>query len=327
MRIAISSGHGKYVAGAVGILREHEEAVLVVDRLALELKELGVGVETYEDTVSKSQNENLNRLTDWHNSQSRDLDVSIHFNAFDGTAHGTECLYVTQEDLAASVAYAIARAGEFTNRGAKLRTDLFWLSNTDAPSVLVEVCFVDNKGDAEKYQENFDFICQELAKALAGVDDEDEDEIELPEQPAPSKAYLFAAVGKCSHFGGPEDYGVTSSEGLAFHYKLTEENQHLFLPMQPKGTTGLARRLNAKAVHYVACRWDYAKTPKEMLAGDQMALVMSTETGKSTLAFPSDWGPHGDTKRVCDLSPAIMRDLALVTDDEVQVIYPYSPED
>ena len=70
---------------------------------------------------------------------------------------------------------------------------------------------------------------------------------------------LFQATGKCSWFGGPNDLtGVSASEGLAFHYDVTAENQHLFLPYQPAGSTGLARRLNPW-VHYIACRWDYSK--------------------------------------------------------------------
>ena len=57
--------------------------------------------------------------------------------------------------------------------------------------------------------------------------------------------------------------GVSASEGLAFHYEINPDNQHLFLPLVPAGTSGLARRLNAKAVRYLACRWDYAVTPKK----------------------------------------------------------------
>ena len=110
-------------------------------------------------------------------------------------------------------------------------------------------------------------------------------------EPEPEE-FLLHVNGPCSHFGGPDDTGVSASEGLAFHYALTEANQHLFLPLQPHGTSGLARRLNAKAVHYVACRWDYDVTPKEMLAGPQMALVTNQATGMAQTAYPADWGPN-----------------------------------
>jgi N-acetylmuramoyl-L-alanine amidase len=148
-RIVISSGHGKYVPGAIGILDEHAEAVCVVDTLSAMLVERGVEVTTFEDTVSKTQNENLNRIVDFHNSQTRDLDVSIHFNAYVETDKqmGTECLYVTQSGLAREVADAVASCG-FINRGPKCRTDLFFLNNTAMPAILIEVCFVDSEADA-----------------------------------------------------------------------------------------------------------------------------------------------------------------------------------
>jgi hypothetical protein len=44
-------------------------------------------------------------------------------------------------------------------------------------------------------------------------------------------------------------------------------------------------------------------------------------------AFPADWGPHESTGRVADLSPSLMADLGLLTDDEVEVIYPYEEDE
>lgn len=324
--IAISSGHGAKVAGACGIIREHEEAVRVVNQLAIELKHCGVDVYTFEDTVSTTQNENLNRIVDWHNSKTRDLDISCHFNAFEQCSKpmGCEVWYYSAKTLAAVLSAAIAEVG-FIDRGAKQTNDLFFLSHTEAPAVLLEICFVDSEADCAIYQNpaNFKEICINLAEALSG----DEEPVEPPEpEPAPEEEYLFMATGKCSYFGGPDDQGVSASEGLAFHYALTEANQHLFLPIQPLGTTGLARRLNAKAVRYLAARFDYSVTPKEMLAGDQMALVTNVNTGRSTTAFCADWGPADYTNRVADLSPALMEDLGLETDNIVEVVYPWKGE-
>jgi N-acetylmuramoyl-L-alanine amidase len=323
--IAISSGHGAKVAGACGIIREHEEAVRVVNQLAIELQHCGIDVYTFEDTVSTTQNENLNRIVDWHNSRQRDLDISVHFNAYEQVSKpmGCEVLYVTQAALASQLSAAIAEVG-FINRGPKKRTDLFFLNNTAMPAVLLEVCFVDSEADCDIYAAEFKEICINLAEALGGDED-----VTPPEPEAPDRGpddFLFYATGKCSHFGGPDDQGVSASEGLAFHYALTEANQHLFLPLQPLGTTGLARRLNAQAVPYLACRWDYNVTPKTMLAeSGQMALVTNVNTGRSTAAFPADWGPHDEKTggRVADLSPALMRDLDLETDDIVEVVYPW----
>ena len=170
--IAISSGHGKYVPGAVDILDEHKEAVRVVDKVAEFLKSSGTGVKTFEDTTSKTQNENLNTIVNWHNKQSRDLDVSVHFNCYEHTSKpmGTECLYVTQADLADDVAEAMAKSGGFIDRGPKKRTDLYFLNNTSKPAILLEVCFVDSTADVDLYNKNFDSLCGAIAQSISGQD-------------------------------------------------------------------------------------------------------------------------------------------------------------
>jgi hypothetical protein len=167
---AISSGHGKKIRGASGYLDEVDEARRVVARVAEILNAFSVGVKTFNDDVSTSQNENLNRIVDWHNAQKRDLDVSVHFNAYQTTSKpmGTECLYVTQQTLASEVAKAIADAGGLINRGPKKRTDLFFLNKTSKPSILVEVCFVDSSTDEDLYDDNFEAICGAIASAISG---------------------------------------------------------------------------------------------------------------------------------------------------------------
>jgi len=170
--VVISSGHGKYVRGASGILDEVDEARKVVDRLAEELTGRGVEVKTFHDDTSHSQNENLNTIVNFHNDQDRDLDVSVHFNAYEQVEKpmGTEVLYTTQAALAAEVSAAIASCG-FINRGAKKRTDLFFLNETDEPAILLEVCFVDSEADADMYGEEFDAICASIADVLGGAED------------------------------------------------------------------------------------------------------------------------------------------------------------
>jgi len=129
--------------------------------------------------------------------------------------------------------------------------------------------------------------------------------------------------GKCSWFGGPLDHGVAPDEGMAFIHDINQQ-PFLFLSQQPKGTTGLARRLNP-LVNYIACRWDYEKTPSKMLLR-RWALVHSKKTGVSLLAFPADWGPHEDTGRVADISLGAMRQLRISTDDIIDVTFPATEE-
>ena len=140
MDIVISSGHGKYVRGASGYLDEVDEARRVVDRVAEVLRAAGHTAHVFHDNTSTSQNENLNTIVDYHNGRERDLDVSVHFNAYETTPKpmGCECLYVTQEDLADRVSNAIADAGGFLDRGPKYRSDLFFLNSTEEPAILIE---------------------------------------------------------------------------------------------------------------------------------------------------------------------------------------------
>jgi N-acetylmuramoyl-L-alanine amidase len=327
----MSYKNGSIVRGASGMLDEVNEARAVTERLAAELEARGVVVYVFHDNTSTTQDQNLKTIVSWHNSHQRDLDISVHFNAYQTTEKpmGTEVLYKTQGDLAADLSDAIAAVG-FIDRGAKKRDDLYVLNNTDAPAVLLEVCFVDSSTDCLIYADEFEQICANLANCLVpGHEEVSPPEVDPdidPDEPEIEGA-RFKARGRCSEFGGPEDTGVSPDEGLAIWTdgKITDANQHLFLPEQPEGTTGLARRLNPW-IHYVACRWDYDVTPREDLQS-HFALVRSTRTGYAISAFPADWGPHENTGRVADLSPGLMLDLGLSTDDEVEVIFPYEPED
>ena len=179
-KVVISSGHGKYVRGASGILDEVDEARRVVERLAEMLAARGVDVITFHDDASESQGENLDCIVDFHNSCDRELDVSVHFNAYVETAKpmGVECLYCTQSALAGEVSQAIAEAGDLIDRGAKKRTDLAFLNGCDMPAILIETCFVDSVADAAAYESCFEDICDAIAIVLGG-----EGEVEIVPPP------------------------------------------------------------------------------------------------------------------------------------------------
>ena len=184
------------------------------------------------------------------------------------------------------------------------------------PSVLLEVCFVDSEADCKIYSTNFADICRALAADLAPVKQEVDDEEKI----------RFKTEGTVSWFGGPDDNGVSPSEGLAFIYS-TSDQPDLFLSYQPEGTTGLARRLNPD-MPYVACRWPYNSETKaawrEVLL-KEMVLVEAPSTGKFLKCFASDWGPHEEeTGRAADISPGAMEYLGIKTDDTVRVTFPFT---
>jgi hypothetical protein len=123
-------------------------------------------------------------------------------------------------------------------------------------------------------------------------------------------------TGKCSTFGGPLDTGVSPTEGLAL---IEEEDlalwwyRHLFLREQPRGTAGLARRLDPDA-YYCAMRWNYAKTPRKTL---RRSVVRVSANGVTIFVRPVDWGPHERTGRTIDLSPGAAAALRVKTDNIV----------
>ena len=322
MKVVISSGHGKHIRGASGYIDEVDEARKVVETVADYLREQGVQVTTYHDNVSDDQSENLNRIVDFHNAQTRDLDISVHFNAYETTQKpmGCEVLYVssTGQEIADEVVDSICEASGLINRGPKKRTDLAFLNGTEEPAILIETCFVDSQADVDIYYQNYDEICAAIAGAIAG--EESEPGPPDPEQP---DDVLFSATGTCSTFGGPDDTGVSPSEGLAFFYEVNDA-PWLFLKSQPPGTSGLARRMDP-GVFFLACRWDYDVTSKDMLGhSGQMAMVTNKKTGVQRLAHPADWGPHEEqTGRAADLSPALAKSLGVSTDDVVSVVYPW----
>jgi peptidoglycan hydrolase-like protein with peptidoglycan-binding domain len=215
----ISSGHGKYIRGASGYLDEVDEARRVVERTAEMMRSVGAKVQTFHDNTSHDQNTNLNTIVNYHNKQSRELDVSVHFNAYQTTSKpmGTECLYVSQEKLSAEVAHNIAKATSLPNRGAKHNGNLFFLNNTNKPAILVEVVFVDSKADKESYNKNFEHVCKGLAKALTGKEigevEPPAEELPLPpteERPPHSPERPTVAKGD----SGPAVVSVQNSLGV-----------------------------------------------------------------------------------------------------------------
>lgn len=217
MELVMSSGHGKYVSGAIGILNEVTEARRVVSKTVDYLKELGATVYEYHDNTSKNQKDNINTIVKYHNNKNRDIDVSVHFNAYSKTnePRGVEVLYYSdsQRDLAAKVSKAIANASGLKDRGAKKRDNLGFLKGTKKPALLIEVCFVDSKADADIYKSKFDAICKAVAEALTGkkisisTPKPEKEEKKVSQEPSPrhNEAVEWAKENKISDGSNPKE--------------------------------------------------------------------------------------------------------------------------
>jgi hypothetical protein len=187
-RIAISSGHGQHIRGASATPNpepyndEVNEVRQIVDRVHELLTAAGHACVKFHDNTSHDQNTNLNTIVNWHNKQSRDLDVSVHLNANAKTSNpmGCEVLWVTQKTLATEVSAAIAAAGHFKDRGQKERTNLAFLNGTNKPSILLECWFCDSSADCANGRKYRDDICEAIAEKIADVELDD-----VPDHPPP----------------------------------------------------------------------------------------------------------------------------------------------
>jgi len=170
--ITISPGHWKIGTGARDLIDEVTEARKVSKRVAEILRKAGIQTNYIEDNVSKNQKQNLTYLVTQHNKTSRQLDVSVHFNASSGRqikGIGTEVLYYDAKELAAKVSKAISFASGLIDRGAKQRKELAFLANTNKPAILLEICFVNSTVDTAIYNRDFEKVCEAIAKELAAA--------------------------------------------------------------------------------------------------------------------------------------------------------------
>ena len=110
-------------------------------------------------------------VTETANDWGADIFVSIHCNAANTTAQGTEVECYgsgTGEQLAQCIQSQIVDSIGTTDRGVKYMPQLLVLKYTDMPAVLVEMAFIDNDDDAELLAGKQD----EFARAIArGVTD------------------------------------------------------------------------------------------------------------------------------------------------------------
>ena len=166
--ITVGAGHSEKATGASrNGNKEHEVARVIKDKLITALLSVGQNtVDCTSDAASKGAvlEEQVHKCN-MVNKNGR-LDVSLHLNAGGGT--GTEVLYYNQQELAAKVCSSICSVTGWHDRGAKPRKDLYFLKNTNAPAILIEVCFIDSVSDMKTLYEKMDDIVSAIVTALTG---------------------------------------------------------------------------------------------------------------------------------------------------------------
>lgn len=168
MKVFLNPGHapdGNPDPGACGCgLRECDVAKSVADLVEGYLTAAGVEV------VGNMQNDILSEITYTANTSDADIFVSIHCNAFNGSARGTEtCVYpgsAAGRKLGACIQRQITDSLGTVDRGLKDRPNLYVLNTTDMPAVLVELAFIDNAGDAALLRDRQDDFARAIARGV-----------------------------------------------------------------------------------------------------------------------------------------------------------------
>lgn len=151
MRIAIDLGHG--VGTDRGASSKYIDEETIIDNVGgliiNKLKALGHTVIEVRPSSATSVSNSLVQRVQKANSNNVDLYVSIHANA--GGGKGTEVYTYKSKELqqARAVLNNLCDLG-FTNRGIK-GSNLYVVNKTNAPAMLIEICFVDNAKDIELY--------------------------------------------------------------------------------------------------------------------------------------------------------------------------------
>lgn len=172
MKVFLNPGHapnGNPDPGACGCgLRECDIAKSIADLVAGYLSAAGVEV------VGSLQSDSLHEVVSASNRADAEVFISIHCNACNGSANGTEVWHFygsgEGEKLADCIQNQIVDALGTVDRGTKGAkpgvTGLYVLSNTDAVAVLIELAFIDNESDAALLRERKDDFARAIARGV-----------------------------------------------------------------------------------------------------------------------------------------------------------------
>lgn len=177
IRANVHAGHnpaGKIACGAVGLLDESKENRLVKNELIKYLKQGGVTVYDCTEDNGTSQSDVLKKIVAKCNAHTVDWDFSLHLNSGrndfngDGKQAGTE-IHISADNkgkraVAQRILDRMKAIGFNTSRGIKIRNDLYVLNHTNAPAILIEICFVDDRDDYNQYMK---VGYKAVAKAIA----------------------------------------------------------------------------------------------------------------------------------------------------------------
>ena len=164
MKIFLNPGHGGNDPGACGNgLKERDVVLKIGKRVEGYLRAVGYDVKLF-------QYDGLGEICTAANDYRADLFVSIHCNAANGKARGTEtyCFYgsTAGRKLANAIQRQLVDSIDTVDRGVK-EAGFYVLSGTDMPAVLVETAFIDNPQDVRLLVEHEDDFARAIARGVS----------------------------------------------------------------------------------------------------------------------------------------------------------------
>jgi N-acetylmuramoyl-L-alanine amidase len=167
-RLCFDYGHGGKDSGALYNGRKESNDVLSLGKeIATEIRRYGVIV---DETRTGDATVSLGDRSDFENRNTYDYFISFHRNAYvPEKAKGVETYtYINtganSKGLAKRIQESLVAIG-FVNRGVKA-ANFHVLRETKAPSVLIEIGFIDNTNDNNVFDSNRNEIIKALTKAI-----------------------------------------------------------------------------------------------------------------------------------------------------------------
>lgn len=161
MKIAFDLGHGcPPDTGAIGVRKEEDLIKEVGEIVISNLQKLGHQVILCRPAKASGVINSLQQRCNIANRNAADIFVSVHFNAFNGQAHGCETYAISESGrkIAIQVQRELSKLG-FYDRGVKSRR-FYVLRHTAMPAILIEGAFCDSSRDMAL------FDAQKMADAI-----------------------------------------------------------------------------------------------------------------------------------------------------------------
>lgn len=122
-----------------------------------------------ERSVTSQSEERKYKLTRY-NVKKYDLNIELHLNASNNVeAEGTETLYISDTGKKYADAICEKLSELWKNRGSKKNTSLYFLNQTKATAVLLELFFCTNKEEWSKAQKNKRKMARLITEAINSI--------------------------------------------------------------------------------------------------------------------------------------------------------------